>query len=185
MDPQETNANRIAGGAAAAGSDSGATAAPASGLGALGLQRPPRQGPLPSYVSEPPSTLAMMKTYAQELLLQQEYQRDAQQQQQTAQQPAGRLQGLPPAPARLQRNSGGSGSIPAARSGGSTPHGAPCNLELPTLGPRQFDAARHLSAPTEATPPLKRNLRSSIGRQEWVLALLLLGLPLRLAGLAV
>lgn len=174
MDSQEAAVSRTAGGAAAGnGSDATATAT-VNGLGALGLQRPPRRpGPLPSYVSEPPSTLAMMKTYAQELLLQQEQQRD-EQQQQTAQQPAGSLQRLPPPPARLQRTSSGSGGIPAARSGGSTPHGAAFNVELPPLGPRQFDAApRRHTAPTEATPPLKRNLRTSIGRQEWALMLLL------------
>jgi hypothetical protein len=118
---------------------------------------PRNSSALNSYVSEPPSTLAMMKTYAQELL---------QQQDNELQDAALRGSGIPAA--RLRRGpslSPRADGVELPPMGGKGPLERPTHFQLdPTIGSQ---GRAHVTA-TEgttayATSPGRSALRSSIG----------------------
>ncbi|EFN57637.1 hypothetical protein CHLNCDRAFT_57189 [Chlorella variabilis] len=148
--------------AVAAGGD-GSTAAPAVAAPLLPPRAPPRRlssTPLGSYVSEPPSTLAMMRTYAQDLL---SHQGEEVQQQAV---PAGEI------PAAWRGSgapaSGGAIELPPVSLVGKGPLERPTHFQLgPTIStPRRRTAPAEAGCPGgDASSPAYAKLRSSIG---WV-----------------
>lgn len=146
--------------AVAAGGD-GSTAAPAVAAPLLPPRAPPRRlssTPLGSYVSEPPSTLAMMRTYAQDLL---SHQGEEVQQQAV---PAGEI------PAAWRGSgapaSGGAIELPPVSLVGKGPLERPTHFQLgPTIStPRRRTAPAEAGCPGgDASSPAYAKLRSSIG----------------------
>jgi hypothetical protein len=132
--------------------------APASAAAALPPLAPRREltkgAPLNSYVSEPPSTLAMMRTYAQELQQSQDQQGAAQQ----SQTPAGGQANNTAAPAP------GGGAIelpPLSLMGKKSPLSRPPHFPLTPRSRRNAAG----EAGSGAGSPAFSKLRSSIGGQ--------------------